>query len=140
MIATKDLPGQLANRILHSIIREAIHIVKSGLASAEDVDTAIKGGMAPRFPVWEPLEHIDGVSLDLALSVQKDVLPNLNNSEKPSEHLEKLHKKRDLGYKTGKGFYDWSTKDMKKIAKCRDSFIIKTIKLLNDLKAEIKCN
>ena len=95
--------------------------------------------MALRFPVWGPLEHIDGVGLDLALSVQKDVLPNLNNSKKPSAHLEKLHKNGDLGYKTGKGFYDWSTKDMKKLADCRDSFIIKTIKLINDLKAKKKC-
>ena len=48
-----------------------------GLASPEDVDTAIKMGMGIRFPVWGPLEHIDAVGLDLALSVQRDVLPGI---------------------------------------------------------------
>jgi len=50
VIVKKDLPGQLANRILQAVIREAGHIVESGLATAEDVDTAIKMGMGIRLP------------------------------------------------------------------------------------------
>jgi len=53
VIVRKDLPGQLANRVLQAIIREAINIVATGLATAEDVDTAIKMGMALRFPVGD---------------------------------------------------------------------------------------
>ena len=54
VLVKRDLPGQLANRIFQAIIRESIDIVASGLASAEDVDTAISCGMAMRFPVWGP--------------------------------------------------------------------------------------
>ena len=75
----RDLPGQLANRILQAIIREATAIVDSGLASAEDVDTAVKMGMGLRFPAWGPLEHVDTVGLELCLSVQNNVLPSLYN-------------------------------------------------------------
>ena len=56
VIVKRDLPGQLANRILQAVIREAVNIVEMGLASAEDVDTAVKMGMALRFPVWGPLD------------------------------------------------------------------------------------
>ena len=42
VLVRKDLPGQLANRILQAVIREAVNIVEMGLASPEDVDTAVK--------------------------------------------------------------------------------------------------
>ncbi len=130
VIVRKDLPGQLANRILQAIIREACNIVQMGLATAEDVDTAIKMGMGIRFPVWGILEHIDAVGLDLALSVQKDVLPGLNNDPRPAEHLQDLVERGNLGYKTGKGFYDWQTKDMGALAAARDRFIIQALRVL----------
>ncbi|MFR5601338.1 MAG: 3-hydroxyacyl-CoA dehydrogenase family protein [Lachnospiraceae bacterium] len=75
VIVKRDLPGQLANRVFQAIIRESIDIVASGLASAEDVDTAISCGMAMRFPEWGPLKHLDAIGLDLGLSVQETVLP-----------------------------------------------------------------
>ncbi len=65
VLVRKDLPGQLANRILQAVIREAVNIVEMGLATPEDVDTAVKMGMGIRFPAWGPLEHVDGVGVDL---------------------------------------------------------------------------
>jgi len=130
VIVRKDLPGQLANRILQAVIREAINIVQMGLATPEDVDTAIKMGMGMRFPVWGPLEHIDAVGLDLVLSVQGDVLPGLNNDPEPPKYLRELVDGGCLGYKTGKGFYDWQVKDMQALAARRDQFIIETLRTL----------
>jgi 3-hydroxybutyryl-CoA dehydrogenase len=130
VLVRRDLPGQLANRILQAVIREAIYIVESGLASAEDVDTAIKIGMGIRFPAWGPLEHIDAVGLDLALSVQRDVLPGLCNAIEPGQHLMKLVADGTLGYKTGRGFYDWREKDMQQLVARRDRFIIAALCIL----------
>lgn len=130
VVVRMDLPGQLANRILQAVIREATNIVQMGLATPEDVDTAIKMGMAMRFPVWGPLEHIDAVGLDLALSVQRDVLPGLNNDPEPAKYLEDLVRQGHLGYKTGCGFYDWQVKDMQALAARRDLFIIETLRTL----------
>ncbi|MFZ3079894.1 MAG: 3-hydroxyacyl-CoA dehydrogenase NAD-binding domain-containing protein [Bellilinea sp.] len=130
VIVKKDLPGQLANRILQAVIREAINIVQMGLATPEDVDTAIKMGMGIRFPVWGPLEHIDAVGLDLALSVQRDVLPGLDNNSVPPRYLQELVEQECLGYKTGKGFYDWQVKDMQELATRRDRFIIEALRIL----------
>ena len=77
VLVRRDLPGQLANRVFQAIIRESIDIVASGLASAEDVDTAIAAGMAMRFPVWGPLMHLDAIGTPLGLSVQETVLPSI---------------------------------------------------------------
>jgi sugar phosphate isomerase/epimerase len=124
----RDLPGQLANQILQAVIWEAVNIVQADLAAAADVDTAIKMGMGLRFPVWGPLEHIDALGLDLALSVQKDVLPGLHNRAEPPGLLEELVSSGSLEYKSGKGLYDWSAKDMDRLKARRDQFIIQSLK------------
>lgn len=134
VLVKRDLPGQLANRILQAIIREATNIVEMGLATPEDVDTAVKMGMGIRFPVWGPLEHIDAVGLDLGLSVQTTVLPYISGKSEPAKSLKGLVDHGDLGFKTGRGYYDWSEKDMDALAKLRNDFIIYALKMLNTQK------
>lgn len=130
VIVKRDLPGQLANRMLQAIIREAVNTVSIGLASPEDVDTAIKMGMGIRLPAWGILEHIDGVGLDLATSVQDTVLPELSCAQEAAPMLKDMVSKGDLGYKTGRGLYDWNVKDMDKLARKRNEFIIQALRTL----------
>ncbi len=130
VIVRKDLPGQLANRILQAIIRESINIIQLGLATPEDVDTAIKMGMGIRLPVWGPLEHIDAVGLDLALSVQKTVLPGISNAMEPARYLLDLVNQGDLGCKTSQGFYNWKEKNIKDLMDKRDNFIMQALKII----------
>ena len=110
------------------MIREAGNIVETGLASPEDVDTDIKAGMGIRFPVWGPLEHIDAVGLDLCEQVQNTVLPELSSRREAGDLIKSLVKSGNLGYKTGKGIYDWSYKDMEALEKKRNDFIIYALK------------
>lgn len=131
VLVRRDLPGQLANRILQAVIREAVNIVEIGLASPEDVDTAVKMGMGIRFPAWGPLEHIDAVGLDLCESVQNTVLPEIADGKKAADLFHQLVSDGKLGYKTGAGIYDWSQKDMDTLAAGRNHFIIEALKILN---------
>lgn len=132
VLMKRDTPGQLANRILQAVIREAIHIVEIGLASPEDVDTAVKMGMGIRLPAWGPLEHIEAVGLDLALSVQRTVLPEISASVEPSPYLQSLVERGNLGYKSGQGFYDWKEKDMEDLSARRNAFIMEARKILRN--------
>ncbi len=132
VIVKKDLNGQLGNRILQAIIREAVNIVEIGLAEPEDVDLAIKYGMGLRFPVWGPLEHVDGVGIDLCYRVQQSVLPEISSSTQPAQLFQQKYEAGDLGYKTGKGFYDWSQKDMDQLARTRNEFIIYALRFLQE--------
>ena len=131
VIVNRDLPGQLANRILQAIIRESVNIVEMGLASAEDVDTAIKMGMALRFPVWGPLEHVDAVGFDICSSVQNTVLPEISDRKEASPMFTEMMERGELGFKTGKGFYDWSKKDMDSLVKRRNDFIVNSLREIN---------
>jgi 3-hydroxybutyryl-CoA dehydrogenase len=126
-LVRKDLPGQLGNRILQGMIREATNLVQAGVATPEDVDSAIKNGLGIRLPVWGIIEHIDAVGLDLCLNVQNSVLPALNNEPHAVPLFADKVRQGDLGVKTGKGFYDWNTRSIDDLKQLRDDFIIQTL-------------
>lgn len=134
VLVKKDLPGQLANRIFQAIIRESIDIVASGLASAEDVDTAISCGMAMRFPVWGPLKHLDAIGLNLGLSVQETVLPDICAEKHANEYIRNMVAEGNLGVKTGRGFFDWTERNIEDDMKKRDQFIIEAVKITDKMK------
>lgn len=133
VLVRKDLPGQLANRVFQAIIRESIDIVASGLATAEDVDTAIAAGMAMRFPVWGPLMHLDAIGTNLGLSVQETVLPSICAEKQANTYIKDMVASGNLGAKTGTGFYDWNERSIDEAMAKRDAFIIETCKVLNKL-------
>jgi 3-hydroxybutyryl-CoA dehydrogenase len=126
-LVRKDLPGQLGNRILQAMIREATNLIQAGVATPEDVDSAIKNGLGIRLPVWGIIEHIDAVGLDLCLNVQNSVLPALNNEPHAVQLFSDKVKQGELGVKTGKGFYDWNTRSIDDLKQLRDDFIIQTL-------------
>ena len=133
VLVRKDLPGQLANRVFQAIIRESIDIVASGLATAEDVDTAIAAGMAMRFPVWGPLMHLDAIGTNLGLSVQETVLPSICAEKQANTYIKDMVASGNLGAKTGTGFYDWNERSIDEAMAKRDAFIIETCKVQNKL-------
>ena len=124
VLILKDRPGQLGNRMQAAVVREAINIVQEGIASAEDVDKAIRTGFGLRMPMWGSLEHMDSVGLDLALAVQEYVLPDLNNEPRAPQLLRDMVARGELGQKTGLGFYDGRTHDLEAAKKARDAFLI----------------
>ncbi len=130
VVVQKDLPGQLANRILQAVIREATAIVESGLASAADVDTAVKMGMGLRFPAWGPLEHVDTVGLKLCAAVQQTVLPGLCNEPRPVVLFDRLLSEGKCGVACGEGFHDWNRRSHAELVAERDRFLMAALRLL----------
>jgi 3-hydroxybutyryl-CoA dehydrogenase len=124
----KDMPGQLGNRLLHALTREAIYLIEQGVASAEDVDIAIKNGLGRRFPVYGAMEHADVVGLDMVLAIQEYLCSSLCNAHEPARILRQKAAAGDLGRKSGKGFYDWSRRDAQAVIDRRDRFLLELLK------------
>ncbi|MFC2045407.1 3-hydroxyacyl-CoA dehydrogenase family protein [Chloroflexota bacterium] len=100
-----DSPGFIVNRILHPWFNEGIKLLEEGVASAEDIDTAIKVGGGFRMG---PLELIDLVGLDIRLNGTMTIYEALKNEKnKPPQILIKKVQAGHLGRKTKKGFYDY---------------------------------
>ena len=103
-IVVKDIPGFIVNRFLCLLYNEAANMVENGLASPEDIDTALKLGCNWPMGVFEIM---DMAGVDVVLFAL-EAMYGMTNEEryKPSPIFRTMVKENRLGRKTGRGFYE----------------------------------
>ena len=107
VVLRKELPGFLVNRILRALAREAYYLLEEGVASFQDIDKAVELGL--NHPMG-PFKLADFSGLDIGYNARLETYEVTKDpKDKPSRALEIRVKRGDLGRKTGKGFYDYST-------------------------------
>ncbi len=100
-----ESPGYVTTRVILPMLNEAMHVVMEGVASAEDVDTAMKLGFNLQMG---PLELADEIGLDEVMRWMEDLFRELGDVKfRPCPLLRKLVRARHLGIKTGKGFFEY---------------------------------
>jgi 3-hydroxybutyryl-CoA dehydrogenase len=107
-VEVKDRAGFIVNALLFPYLNNAVRMLELGTASAEDIDTAMKGGC--NFPMG-PLALLDLVGLDTSLAILDalyDEFRDPNYAAVPA--LRRMVAAGQLGRKSGKGFYDYSKK------------------------------
>lgn len=111
-VEVNDFPGFVANKILMPMINEAIITLNEGVAGVEEIDTVMKLGMA--HPMG-PLQLADFIGLDVCLNILRVLQDGFGNPKyAPCPLLVNMVTAGNLGVKSGKGFYDYSsgTKDL----------------------------
>ncbi len=110
-VVSKDVPGFIVNRINAALRNEAYRCLQEGVASMEDIDKALRLGL--NHPMG-PFELADFVGLDVGFNVAKTLFEGYKDTKwAPNANLEKLVISGDLGRKSGKGWYDYTSGEKK---------------------------
>ena len=105
-VSVQDSPGFVVNRMLVPMINEAIFVLHEGLASAEEIDTAMKLGA--NHPIG-PLALADMIGVDVCLFVMEILHNDFADSKfRPCPLLKKMVNAGYLGRKSGRGFFNYN--------------------------------
>ncbi len=101
----KEIYGFLVNRFLQATRQEALKLLDMGVASYEDIDTAVKNGLG--YPMG-PFQLLDLTGVDLAYHVSMERYRESGDpADRPSPTIVEKYTKGEWGKKVGKGFYDY---------------------------------
>jgi 3-hydroxybutyryl-CoA dehydrogenase len=104
-IVAKDNPGFVVNRVLTSIMFNAVRLLEEGVATKEDIETAMQLGLG--LPMG-PLKLLDLIGIDTVVLGSEALFKELNEQQyRPPETLLRMVSDGLLGRKTGKGFYEY---------------------------------
>lgn len=130
VMVLKEVPGFIGNRLQFALFREAISLLERGIASAEDIDTAVRAGVGLRYPIIGPFQVADLNGLDVFLRISEYLYKDLDRSAKPHILSSKLVEAGNYGTKTGKGIYDYTGRDIDAIVKVRDEKLLELLRIV----------
>lgn len=130
VIVKRDLPGFLANRLQHALAREAFSLIDQGIATAEDVDNAVRFGFGFRFLAAGPVLQRDHAGVEVHAAAAATIYPSLSAGTVPARVLQEKVAAGKLGMKTGEGFYRWTPETIAAERKRYDDLLRAGLKLI----------
>lgn len=107
VVLDRAAPGFVGNRLQFALLREALHIVKSGIASAEVVDQVMRASLGRRYAMVGPLEAADMTGLATVQDICRHLLPDLATGSDMMSLVADKVANGDTGLRSGQGFYRW---------------------------------
>lgn len=111
VVLNRSVPGFLVNRFAQALFRESIYLIEQGVATAEDIDRAMKYAVGMRYASIGLMEYFDAVGFDLEEAIARNVYPDLCGTKEIQKTVLDGIASGKTGQKAGEGFYDWSKKD-----------------------------
>lgn len=113
VLVRRDIPGFLANRIQHALMREALSLVEAGIATPEDIDDAVRYSFGFRYAAVGPMTQKEISGWDGMANAAKEIYPSLSNIDTIPNGLAKLMAEGKTGMKAGEGFRKWTPEERK---------------------------
>ena len=120
--------GFVGNRMQLALLREALAIIREGIADADAVDTVVKYSLGRRWNVLGPIASIDLGGLDTFRNVSEYLYADLDAGQGPDPLLAEKVAAGNLGAKTGQGFYPWSGEKGRQTIAYRDQALMQALK------------
>jgi len=106
-------PGFIVPRLQAAAMNEAARLVEEGVATAEDIDRAVRAGFGPRYAAMGLCEFIDWGGLDILYYASTSMARALNAPRyEPPPIVRRLMAEGKRGVREGEGLYDWRGRDM----------------------------
>lgn len=123
VVLQRAAPGFVGNRLQFALLREALHIVHSGIASPEVVDRVMRASLGRRYAMVGPLEAADMTGLATVLDICQHLLPELAGDAQIMELVAEKVARGETGARSGQGFYRWDTARMARIQSRRQHLL-----------------
>ncbi|MGQ6471992.1 3-hydroxyacyl-CoA dehydrogenase family protein [Serratia sp. IR-2025] len=119
VLLERAAPGFVGNRLQFAVLREALHIVHSGIASAEVVDQVMRASLGRRYAMVGPLEAADMTGLGTVADIARHLFPELATGDEMMALVEQRLQRGDTGQRSGRGFYLWDEARRERIQRRR---------------------
>lgn len=116
VLVKKDIPGFLANRIQHALMREALSLVQEGIATPDDIDDAVRYSFGFRYAAVGPMTQKEISGWDGMANAAREIYPSLSNISTLPPKVEQLMKEGKTGMKAGEGFRKWTPEEISKVS------------------------
>ncbi len=116
VLVKKDIPGFLANRIQHALMREALSLVQEGIASPEDIDDAVRYSFGFRYAAVGPMTQKEISGWDGMANAAKEIYPSLSNITALPPKVVQLMSEGKTGMKSGEGFRKWTPAEIQQVS------------------------
>ena len=113
VLVKKDIPGFLANRIQHALMREVLSLVDEGIATPDDIDTAVRYSFGFRYAAVGPMTQKEISGWEGMTLAAELIYPSLSNITAPPACVTNLVKSGKTGIAKGAGFKNWSSEEAK---------------------------
>jgi 3-hydroxybutyryl-CoA dehydrogenase len=114
VLVKKDIPGFLANRIQHALMREALSLVQEGIASPDDIDDAVRYSFGFRYAAVGPMTQKEISGWDGMANAAKEIYPSLSNITALPPTVLQMMREGKTGMKAGEGFRTWTPEEIQK--------------------------
>jgi 3-hydroxybutyryl-CoA dehydrogenase len=113
VLVKRDIPGFLANRIQHALMREALYLIDRGIATPEDVDDAVRYSFGFRYAAVGPITQKELSGWDVNCNAAKEIYPALCNETAIPVSILNMVKSGKTGTKSLAGFWSWTPEKVK---------------------------
>jgi 3-hydroxybutyryl-CoA dehydrogenase len=128
VVIDKEVPGFIGNRIQFAALREAWALYAAGIASAEAIDAVVRNSIGRRLGVTGPIESADLGGLDTMVAFARFLQPHLDAAPLPPAALDRLVAAGNRGLPSGRGIYDWSSRDGAALLDARKAELFRWLK------------
>jgi 3-hydroxybutyryl-CoA dehydrogenase len=104
----KDVRGFITNRVMYAMLREAFHLVESGVASIADVDRSLRNDLGYWITFAGPFRFMDLTGIPAYCAVMRDLLPDLDCRKEVPQLMRRVVESGAQGVANAKGFYDYT--------------------------------